>query len=506
MLPEIQQNIINKMLHNDDDTLIAENAKILRSVSTASRDLVDAAMVNSAQTTRNSRDPSIVIPMLICYLIEKKYNLFKASLGYVYLDRYKVLIEDTTTLTIGSQTITILFKSKFAGVLTSQCVVTLTSNELCQVFEFDVDDEVVYRHKQIPTDTSRMYLFHKRQPNMTSEFFVHFSLLLLRNKKTINLKVIITCMQSNSVGEQEENTFMDTRHVNMLFDYEFQCSSTNKVSTLEKMTSFFSIKTLQTPKCDVSRLIMRFIFLIRDSNILGLDLQVPVFLPSESILENIEIPLLTERAILDIPVLGHVNAMLMHEYAIKTGRRSVFLMQYYNNYLGSDHGTIELKQKQKQKQIYNTLIAWRKCHYAQPMFTRKVAGHFQRLPSNDTTNRETTLQSCDSFGVSSAVELNALQVELLTPLMHTWIAGSMASASSEDLDLVEVTAFEVYPLLPLPLPLDGARGGNYKTQPMYTRTKTRIYHKQNTHTVYTGKRGGRYIFVNQQYISLNKLK
>jgi hypothetical protein len=173
--------------------------------------------------------------------------------------------------------------------------------------------------------------------------------------------------------------------------------------------------------------------------------------------------------------------MLMHEYAIKTGRRSVFLMQYYNNYLGSDHGTIELKQKQKQ--IYNTLIAWRKFNYAQPMFTRKVAYNFQRLPSN-YTNRETTLQSCKSFGVSSAVELNALQVELLTPLMDTWIAGSMASASIED--LVEVTAFEVYPLLPLPLPLplDGARGGNYKTQPMYTRTKTRIYHKQNTHRVH----------------------
>ncbi len=75
MLPEIQQNIINKMLHNDDDTLIAENARILRSVSTSSRDFVDAAMVNYTQTTRNSRDPSIVIPMLICYLIEKTVQL-----------------------------------------------------------------------------------------------------------------------------------------------------------------------------------------------------------------------------------------------------------------------------------------------------------------------------------------------------------------------------------------------------------------------------------------------
>jgi hypothetical protein len=121
----------------------------------------------------------------------------------------------------------------------------------------------VYKHKQINSDTSRMYLFHKRQPNMTSEFFVHFRLLLLRLKQPINLKVIITYMQSHSVGEQEEeNTFMDTSHVSMLFDYKFQCSSTNKVSTLEKMTNFFSIKTLQTPKCDVSRLIMRFIFLI----------------------------------------------------------------------------------------------------------------------------------------------------------------------------------------------------------------------------------------------------
>jgi hypothetical protein len=201
---------------------------------------------------------------------------------------------------------------------------------------------------------------------------------------------------------------------------------------------------------------------------------------------------------LTMPLLGYNNAMLMHAYEKKTGTPSIILMRFYNDLKFN----LEVSNYANQARIHKTLTTWKENGFEQPLFTQEVADFFNKpSPSNNNFTNTLDARYEQGFGVyykHQTVASTDEQSNLLHGEILQWISSGL---QNDGMRKHTINTIDVFPLLPI-----GTASGGFKSTNSYKRTRQYSLYKNKKHVIYTGKRGGEYLYIAGKYVSVKKLK
>jgi hypothetical protein len=487
--------------------------KSLLSTSKNTHDFTKEMFTDDAleQLTLKEYDETTLFTTLVLHLVKTQYAHYT---NYAI----KKNVQDTATLTIGDKRIKVLLRccQVESGALVDECVITFTALNLGTTVE--TGDHIIFMYNVINNDTTQILLDQSSltrtsvenindmlpefRNSATSASILNDVLLYIQNNFSVDgvyEHVMDGMAQSVFKSGEFKLTFKFKRKQSLvssisdaIMGYKSECKVyTKKVKKdFESLSDFLLqngtyytpfVKALQAKTSQVS-----------------VPTTIPSLPPQRERTISIHPTVFADTA--PIPLLGYKNANLIWQYAIMTKTPSVYLMQFYNTYLEKDTDGVTVKQKQDQ--ITRTLDEWKKHKFSQPKFAQVQT--FEEPPSE-----ELYLQSCPNYGVLSRWK----QDDLLrvaaeqSDEINAWVHGLTNNVSTINNDTRNhLPGFYFYPLLSLTLPLPGGPGGGDSSTNKYKQTKSQTRYKDGKYTIYTGKRGGEYICINEKYIPLCKLK
>jgi hypothetical protein len=483
------------------------------------------------------------IMMLLRKIITDYYKLFTANNA---LKNDDGLIEDVISFSIpnqkiqgnhgnqGNKTINIHFQYTKAGQ--KHCVIKFmdTSDGAEHFVGFDVEED---ESGNIFVRVANAYMYN--MVNLNDEISGNFIEQVvygddlsspessISGMDVIPLMKMLVYIQSNFITTPDKQ-FFTQHHINQLIQHDFKFKITRhrfiKVSLLDSVYSFKSSRSQATENFKTT--IKDFATFVKniDTSQLFRSLENGTPATQKETISIVELPAAIQPDVMPLwqgpatniqqpaqmTVLDHPNMLLLYDFEAFTGLSSLNLMRFYNAYLSKSKDNAA--SAQMQERINRTMKTWRNHNYRQPLFQTfpKISGleDTEQINTNpEVVNSDIAIciRSYDDYGaqyVDNKHDEDWLIDGTTKSSIKLWIDNMSSSGSDQQPSGQTTKYYEFYPLLPD----EGAvPGGGIRTK-TYKRTTTYVKYDNKKHVIYTGTRGGRYIYLHKQYVSLNRLK
>jgi hypothetical protein len=212
--------------------------------------------------------------------------------------------------------------------------------------------------------------------------------------------------------------------------------------------------------------------------------------------------------------LNSKNMKHLINYINKSKNSGIFsidkliLMRYLNSWLASSANNNE--SHNYQQSITHTFTKW---HFSQPVFPNNISIKKENCKDNIKLYVHKTENYSIVIMYRDTDDSDISEYDIIQPgIFNSWIDNIMMNndniSSETSKEGVELEGFEFFPILhaqaqPQANAQANAPGGGAKSA--YKRTKNYKQYKLKKYVIYEGKRGGKYIHLNNKYVSLNKI-
>jgi hypothetical protein len=503
---DIIDDIIDKVMLNDDGSA---DANVMKTLLQANKTMSNKVVGNVASSTLvfNKFDNVIfVFTYIIMHFIKSQNKeILRLLKKHIKIKSIKIIVD--LIVAPVSFKITLLYKSSV-----TECIVQMKNpnNEMfifrCQFKELQKVDEIykpyLYMIMSNGYTHPDSYAFFIRQQQGASINTVNdvIHAMIQHNMRTPNHPLVI---------EEDLASLISGKFI-LSINKDVSYSNLQSKITQYIMKNFKQTRSLLHDRKEFDE----FIKFIKVPSTSAFETRITTARPR---------PILSVPAVFVIPeeissetnidVLNSTNAEYMRQYASETGKPSIYLMRFYNQYLEVDEDE-EYEEAEtpvlphlKQQRIRQTLEQWRKVKFIQPHFTTALDYHIAIDIFNPRDITDIDLQYKGDYGilVPEYIEFDfntSIKQEIITWLGH--IESGKVPADYETSGFPP-NAFQFFPLLPLAEPANALGGGRKSNTNIYQKTKKRVIYKKKKYFVYTGKRGGEYIFINDTYVALYKL-
>ncbi len=445
-----------------------------------------------------------IFATIISHLVNLQYIEYRDE----FIKHSSRSLQDIVLFNIGDKLVKITFKS-------NQCTIKLSRGK------YNTTTEVVYAKHIVLKFNINGHDIHNIRTSEASVFAFQLEndpidiKDILELGTTLTLREILTKISPvyYEHGVDGQRPYLDLFDITAFKWGNFKCTVDRRMSW---GSTFIKTITRSKTKNTLIRDISRFIEFLRQDNdfqtefVRLLQEEKEKDKHSESTAVSVLAPIDSSgpriQTITTIPLLGNENANLIMEYENITGKQSTDIMRFYNRYLEQNHQGVN--QKQKENQITRTLTTWKSVGFSQPTFENKVVQMFPGpVETSDEDGIDVTkhsLKTYDNHGIFYSFQYHDYvekDLAVLYPNIQSWVEALNNGNKVPLGNTSELPGFEFYPLLPMIG--QGAGGDSIKK---YTRTKERTLYCKIKHVIYTGKRGGKYIYLNEKYVPISKLK
>ncbi len=519
--------IIKHIVQNDTETL-----KNLLLVNKLTHKFIAKNILSDNDVIKNIKlikyDESVFFIKLVNYLVNEHYNLHMEYFNKNSTQQQN--LQDIMTLTIHDKIIKIIFRCyQINNVVTHECIITFSAinpdTGIQTGDHFTIMYNVIGNILHINLDILNMTRINITDIiDLTAGFTADFK---QQQAVTIcTLTDVLLYIQSNFFNESFHEPFIDdvafSAFIAENYTYTFKRKESNLVDR-----RISRLKTIETG--DIKNRIKSFSeFLLEDEliTVFGKELKKkknqsirllqPLQPPLQPPLQLHQITPTVFGNVTPIPLLGYDNINLIWQYSLITKKSSIYLMQFYNFYL--EQKDENKPSAVKQKEINRALISWKERDFSQPKFTEKIINKLKKIEKATTdvvksyhhygihykdkdidTYTEDFFQTLEQNVNDWLISLNSMSprppVEAPTSA-HFRKRHRVATTS-----LQELQGFEFYPLL---IPTIGGKATN-KNMCKFKRTNDRTLYNNKKYVINTGKRGGKYILLNNKYVLISKL-